>query len=129
MHLLLTVQEINKDTLLKKQLVEFVNMGFPNPCPRELDQELNKMNWYSQAFLIRVKKMFKLYDVYDRVVRLQETVEFLEIQAKNNRFNEDIILQVKMLEDEKNRILANDISKDEYSFIQEYAVVINSIRE
>ena len=128
MHLLLTIQEIIKDVLLKKQLVEFVNMGFPNPCPRELEQEFHKMNWYSQAFLIRVKKMFKMYDVYDRVIRLQETIGFLEVQSKNNRFNEDILLQVKMLEDEKDRILTNDISKDEYNFVQEYAGVIASIK-
>lgn len=128
MHLLLTIQEINKDVLLKKQLVEFVNMGFPNPCPRELDQELNKMNWYSQAFLIRVKKMFKLYDIYDRTLRLQETVDFLKSEIGDKRFGSEVYQQIKMFEDEKEKILNNALCKAEYEFIQEYFGVIGSIK-
>lgn len=44
--------------------------------PEILEQQLKRMNWEPQAFLVRVKKLFDMYDVYDRVARLDETIAF-----------------------------------------------------
>ena len=58
MHLLLTVQEIMKMPTASAELEEFANGAFPSPCPRFLEQQLKRMNWEPQAFLVRVKKLF-----------------------------------------------------------------------
>ena len=128
MHLLLTIQELNKDILLRKELISFVNEGFPNPCPRELNDELYKMNWYSQAFLVRVKKMFKMYDIYDRSLRIEDTIQFLRDQGDLNSKDPHIQQQVLMFIDEKNRVITEGLSKKEYDFVKEYSGIILDIK-
>lgn len=59
MHLLLTVQEIMKMPTASAELEEFANGAFPSPCPRFLEQQLKRMNWEPQAFLVRVKSCLK----------------------------------------------------------------------
>ena len=126
MHLLLTVQEINKDVLLKRQLHDFVNMGFPNPCPRELKDELYNMNWEAQAFLIRVKKMFELHKIYERTLRLTDTIEFLKLEEANNRDRDYLSQQIKAFIDEKDKII-NQLSKEEYNFIEEHNGIVEKM--
>lgn len=94
MHLLLTVQEIMKMPTASAELEEFANGAFPSPCPRFLEQQLKRMNWEPQAFLVRVKKLFDMYDVYDRVARLDETIAFLSTEIDERRLPFEMKTQV-----------------------------------
>ena len=120
MHLLLTVQEILKMPKASSQLLNFVNEPFPGKCPPYLKQQLNRMNWEPQAFLVRVHKLFEMYDVYDRIVRLDDTISFLSNEVRENRLPFTIMVQIDVLKKEREAIIGKDISQEEYNFVSEY---------
>ncbi|MBR5154232.1 MAG: hypothetical protein IKW58_00725 [Alphaproteobacteria bacterium] len=129
MHLLLTIQEISKNNKHHDMLIDFVNSGFPNPCPKILKAELYKMNWEPQAFLIRVKKMFDMYRVYERVERIEETIEFLNGQLRQATDETAIIsLQIENLNKEKVQVLSDLITAEEFDFIKEYNGLVARIK-
>ena len=129
MHLLLCIQEIGKNKKLNDELIGFVNGGFPNPCPRDLKDELYKMNWEAQAFLIRVKKLFLMYKTYERILRIDETIEFLNEENKRLKFAEEtILLQIENLNNEKDLLLKKSILPSEYEFIKEYHGIVLKLK-
>lgn len=128
MHLLLTVQEIQQQPKVFKQLVAFVNRPFPSPCPRALENQLNRMNWASTAFHIRVKKMFDMYDVYDHINRLNDTIAFLSQEIEEERLPISALDQVSLLKAERDRIFQEDMSPEEYDFVAEYGGLILALK-
>lgn len=124
MHLLLTVQEIMKMPTASAELEEFANGAFPSPCPRFLEQQLKRMNWEPQAFLVRVKKLFDMYDVYDRVARLDETIAFLSTEIDERRLPFEMKTQVDVLQRERDNIIGTQITEEEYNFVNEYRGLI-----
>lgn len=129
MHLLLTVQEIQQQQPKAfKQLVEFVNKPFPAPCPRLLESLLNRMNWAPTAFHIRVKKMFDMYDAYDHVNRLDDTISFLSTEIDEERLPVTALDQVAILKAERERIFDEEMSREEYDFVKEYGGIILSLK-
>lgn len=128
MHLLLTVQELKQMPKVYSELIEFVNKPFPAPCPWFLESHLNRMNWAPTAFHIRVKKMFDMYDVYDHVLRLDDTISFLKTEIAEERLPETAQIQVDMLEAERARIFDEEISVEEYEFIKGYGGLILQLR-
>ena len=129
MHLLLTIQEIGLNKAVYKDLVVFVNAGFPNYCPNELRKQLYLMNWDPQAFLIRVKKMFELLDTYERILRIDETVNFIEEEIKAKRMAKDLRMQVDVLKKERTEFFTTKISNEEYKFIKEFSGIIQKLRD
>lgn len=121
MHLLLTIQEINRLPLESAELYDFVNGAFPTACPKLLKVRLDQMNWEPQAFLIRVKKLFAMYDIYDRVSRLDNTIAFLSTEIEENRLPYELRSQVRILQQERDKIIGSDITPAEYNFMKEYA--------
>ncbi len=128
MHLLLTVQEIMGIPKASAELVEFANQPFQAGCPKFLEQQLNRMNWAPQAFLIRVKKLFAMYDVYDRIVRLDETIAFLSNEIAEKRLPLILEKQVAVLQKERGEIIGREISVEEYNFIKDYGGVVQQIK-
>lgn len=129
MHLLLTVQEINKLPKASAQLAEFVNGPFPGVCPPYLEKQLNRMNWAPQAFLSRMHRLFQIYDVYDRIRRLDETIAFLSDEINHERLPVALQGQVTVLQTERNNIVGKDISEDEYAFIKEYWGLVQRLKK
>ncbi len=129
MHLLLTIQELRNLPEEGRELIKFVNQPFPSPCPRLLEHRLNQMNWAPQAFLIRVKKMFKMYDIYDRITRLDETVAFLSDEIKNDRLPYEMETQIQVLRQERENIFTTEITPEEYAFMQKYGGIVIRLRQ
>lgn len=129
MHLLLTAQEILKMPKASTQLVDFANGPFPGTCPNYLKQQLNRMNWEPQAFLVRVKKLFEMYDVYDRIARLDDTISFLQTEVDEGRLPYAINVQIDMLKKERAAIIGKDISQEEYNFVAEYNGLILRLKK
>lgn len=129
MHMLLTIQELRGLPEEGRELVQFVNRPFPSACPKLLEHRLKQMNWAPQAFLIRVKKMFKMYDIYDRIVRLDETIAFLNDEIENDRLPHNITPQVKILEEERQNILKTEMTAAEYEFMQKYGGIVIRLRQ
>lgn len=129
MHLLLTAQEILKMPKASAQLVDFANGPFPGACPNYLKQQLNRMNWEPQAFLVRVKKLFGMYDVYDRIARLDDTISFLQTEVDEGRLPYAINVQIDMLKKERAAIIGKDISQEEYNFVAEYNGLILRLKK
>ena len=129
MHMLLTIQEILEDTPFKDDLIRFVNASFPNPCSPLLTRELYLMNWEPQAFLIRVKKMFEMLEIYDHINRIDESIAFLENDAKYSDYAMVIRAQIEILLKEKEEILSSEISEAEYNFIKEYAGIAVKLKK
>lgn len=127
MHMLLTIQEINK-TVLKHDLKKFVNSPFPAQCPKYLKMQLYKMNWEPAAFQIRVQKLSKMYEIYDQVARLEETIAMLAEESMTSSVYPILYQQIRSLETEKNRIIENSLTKAEYEFIKEYGGVVPSLQ-
>lgn len=128
MHLLLTVQEILKVQDEPDELIAFANGPFPGKCPKLLAQQLRAMNWEPQAFLVRVKKIFKLYDVYDRILRLDETIAFLTEEVNEGRLPTEVITQLKVLKDEREAIIGKELSQQEFNFVRDYQGLILKIK-
>lgn len=128
MHLLLTIQELNKDTNTKNMLKGYANMPFPSPCPKFLEEKLYHMNWSSQAFLVRIKKMFKMYNSYDRITRIDEAIILLKEEINAQRLSPDVYEHIKVLQAERQNILQTEISKKEYDFVREYGGIIQSLQ-
>lgn len=120
MHLLLTAQEILKMPKASSQLVDFVNGPFPGKCPPYLKQQLNRMNWEPQAFLVRFQKLFEMYQVYDRIARLDDTISFLSTEVEEGRLPYAINYQIEVLKKERATIIGKDISQEEFDFVSEY---------
>ncbi len=129
MHLLLTAQEILKMPKASTQLVDFANGPFPEACPNYLKQQLNRMNWEPQAFLVRVKKLFGMYEVYDRIARLDDTISFLQTEVDEGRLPYAINVQIDMLKKERAAIIGKDISQEEYNFVAEYNGLILRLKK
>lgn len=128
MHLLLTVQEIKKDRKSYDELVKFANSDFPSPCPIKLEKKLYDMNWDSLAFLSRVKKMFEMTEIYDRVLRIDESIDLLNIDIKEKRSNWTTFRQLELLKDERNKIIQKNFTNEEYNFISVYYGTILEIK-
>lgn len=129
MHLLLTIQEINKDNTAKNMLKGYANMPFPSPCPQSLEEKLYQMNWTPQAFLVRIKKMFNMYDIYDRIVRIDDAIILLKEEINAQRLSHEAYEHIKILQAERQKILNTDISDEEYKFIKEYSGIIQSLQK
>lgn len=129
MHLLLTVQEISDLPKASSELVDFVNKPFPSPCPKFLEHHLQRMNWAPTAFHIRVKKLFDLYDVYDHVKRLDDTISFLATEVEEQRLPDSTYKEIDMLKAERGRIFEEEISQEEYEFVKEYSGLILKLRK
>lgn len=129
MYLLLVVQELQEENEeLFNELVTFVNKPYPTVCPLTLEKKLLKANWNSFAFHIRVKKMFELFDIYERTTRLQETISFLSGEIENRRLPAEMVSQISILRKERENILTNELSEKERQFIEAYGGVIQSLR-
>ena len=120
MHLLLTVQELKKDEKSYNELVDFANSDFPSPCPMKLEKKLYDMNWDSLAFLSRVKKMFEMIRIYDRVLRIEESIDLLNIEIEEQRSNWLTFKQLELLKDERNKVIQENFTNEEYNFISVY---------
>ena len=128
MHLLLTVQEINMIPKASSEMIEFVNKPFPAPCPKFLENQLKRMNWAPTAFHIRVKKMFDMYEIYDHVKRLDDTITFLTTEINEKHLPDSALDEVNMLKAERERIFNEEMSQDEYDFVKEYGGLILSLK-
>ena len=127
MHMLLTIQEINT-TVLKEDLKTFVNSPFPAKCPKYLKQQLHNMNWEANAFQIRAQKLIKMYDIYDQIVRLESTIEMFNQESKTSIQAPILFEQIRSLKTEKERIIKENLTPEEYEFIQEYGGVVPSLQ-
>ena len=129
MHLLLTIQELNKDTTTQKMLKGYANMPFPSPCPKLLEEKLHQMNWTPQAFLVRIKKMFNMYNTYDRVARIEEAITLLNEEITAQRLPVEVYEHINALKSERQQILQNDITPKEYEFIKEYNGIVQTLQK
>lgn len=127
MHLLLTIQEIEKFPNVSEELITFVNGPFPGRCPKLLQSKLKMMNWAPQAFLIRVKTLFRMYEIHDRIVRMDETIAFLSEEIKENRIPYALTAQVEFLQKQRAEIIGKELTEKEYNFIEEYGGIVQSI--
>ena len=127
MHMLLTIQEINS-TVLKEDLKNFVNSPFPAECPKYLKKQLYNMNWDANAFQIRAQNLIKIYNIYDHIVRLEETIEMLNQESKSSIQVQILFEQIRSLTTEKNRIIKNQLTPNEYEFIKEYSGIVPSLQ-
>lgn len=127
-HLLLTVQEIRKTPDLMAQLKDYVNQGDPNNYTMYLEKILNSMNWAPQAFYSRAHKMFDMYDVYDRVNRMEETISFLNGEVEERRLPSEILEQVRMLHQEEDNV-TKELTPKEMEFVKNYAGVILQLKK
>jgi hypothetical protein len=127
MHMLLTIQEINK-TILREDLKRFAAAPFPAKCPKYLKQQLYKMNWDAPAFQIRLKKLFKMYDIYDQVVRLETTIDMLYNESLNSNLGTILHQQMISLTKERDRIIESSLTEEEYEFIKEYGGVVPTLQ-
>ncbi len=129
MHMLLTIQEINRLPLESAELYEFANGPFPAGCPKLLSARLSQMNWEPQAFLIRVKKLFAMYDIYDRISRLDNTIAFLTAEIEEKRLPRDLRPQVEILRQERDKIIGSEMTPAEYNFMKEYAGLAQRLKK
>lgn len=127
MHLLLTIQEIRKNDENLEALIAFANGPFPAYCPKNLRRELYLMNWDSQAFLIRVKKMFEMHKAYEMVSRQNEAISYLTEMTKGKQVTYEHRSQIAILKSEKNALLKSQLPGDEFEFIKEFDSIIVSI--
>ena len=130
MHLLLTIQELRILPQTSTQLIKFVNAPYMSPCPKILELELNHMNWTPYAFQSRVKKLFSMYKTYERIAHLNETIDFFEKDLIAGRTDASIINTLNIIKKERDDILTNDMTAEEYDFISEYyGIVMQIIKE
>ena len=129
MHLLLTIQEISILPKASTELVTFVNKPFPSPCPKFLENHLRRMNWEPTAFHIRVKKMFDMYEVYDHVKRLDDTINFLVTEISEKHLPDSSFEEVEMLKAERARIFNEEMSEEEFEFVKEYGGLILQLKK
>lgn len=129
MHLLLTIQEINRLPLESAELYEFANGAFPAGCPKLLGTRLGQMNWEPQAFLIRIKKLFTLYDVYERIQRLDETISFLSTEIEEKRLPYELTPQIDILRLERDKIISSELTPAEFDFIKEYFGLVQRLKK
>ena len=129
MHLLLTIQEVNLIPKAHDELFEFVNSKYNGTCPSFLEKQLYRMNWTPEAFYVRVQKLFALYDVYDRIMRYESTITFLEAELKAERLPVAVSSQIELLKQEADAIIGRDISMAEYQFIKEYGGMVLRLKK
>jgi hypothetical protein len=127
MHMLLTIQEINK-TILREDLKRFVSAPAKAKCPKYLKLMLYKMNWDPKAFQIRAKRLIKMYEIYDQVARLEETIKMLDEESKTSTMSSTLFQQVLSLQQERNRIVDSSLTPKEYEFIKEYGGVVPTLQ-
>lgn len=124
MHMLLTIQELRTLPEEGKELIEFINKPFPAVCPPLLEYRLKQMNWTPTAFQSRVKKLFAMYEIYDRTVRLDETISFLAAELEAERLPKETDMQIKILQEERQNIINQDLPENEYDFMKEYGQIV-----
>ena len=127
MHLLLTIQEIRKNKDLTEKMIYFVNGPFPAYCPKDLRKELYVMNWDSQAFLIRVKKMFEMHQVFEQISRKNEAIKYMSAGMSKKSYSYEMNTQIKMLKTEINELVKSKLPNDEFEFIKEYDSIVASL--
>ncbi|MCM1324741.1 MAG: hypothetical protein NC218_11530 [Acetobacter sp.] len=128
MHMLLTIQEIRHLPEEGRDLIEFVNRPFPASCSRLLEHRLKQMNWAPQAFHLRVIKLFNMYDIYDRVARLEGTIEFLSEEIKEGHLPYNMLPQVELLKQERHKILTTELPEAQYNFMKKYGGIVVRLR-
>jgi hypothetical protein len=127
MHMLLTIQEVNK-TILREDLKRFISAPLKANCPKYLKLQLYKMNWDHTAFQIRAKRLIDMYEIYDQVARLEETIKMLDEESKTSTISSTLFQQVLSLQQERDRIVDSSLTKEEYEFIKEYGGVVPSLQ-
>ena len=127
-HLLLTVQEMQKSPEILSQLKDYINQDNPDNYTLYLEKMLNSMNWAPQAFYSRVHKMFDMYEVYDRINRMEETISFLNTEVEERRLPSEILEQVRVVQQEEENI-KTELSEKEWTFIKNYAGVILHLKK
>ena len=120
MHLLLTIQELNKNTKSRMQLIGYANSNFSSPCPKYLKNRLDQMNWTPQAFWVRIQKTFKMHETYQRVTRMDETINFLSSELAAHRLPSETATQIELLKNERQALLDQELPPEEYEFIKTY---------
>jgi hypothetical protein len=123
-HMLLTIQELRSLPLISDELVDFCNQPFPSGCPKLLEERLKAMNWAPQAFLVRIKKLFEMYVAYDKIKRIDATMEFLISEVDNESLPRSILMQVDLLKKQKENIINTELSNGGYEFIQQYGGIV-----
>ncbi len=129
MHLLLTIQEIQKDKKSYKELVKFANSDFPSPCPIKLEKKLYDMNWDSLAFLSRIKKMFDLAKIYEHIERIDGDILLLKTEIEEKRATVFTFNQLEMLKTQREEIVSQNLTNEEYNFISTYYGTIYELIE
>ena len=70
-----------------------------------------------------------MYRTYERILRIDETIEFLNEENKRLKFAEEtILLQIENLNNEKDLLLKNSILPSEYEFIKEYHGIVLKLK-
>ena len=86
------------------------------------------MNWDHTAFQIRAKRLIDMYEIYDQVARLEETIKMLDEESKTSTISSTLFQQVLSLQQERDRIVDSSLTKEEYEFIKEYGGVVPSLQ-
>jgi hypothetical protein len=123
-HMLLTIQELRTLPLISDELVDFCNQPFPSGCPKLLEERLKVMNWAPQAFLVRIKKLFEMYAAYDKIKRIDATIEFLSSEVDSENLPRSILMQVDLLKKQKEKIINTELSDGGYEFIRQYGGIV-----
>ncbi|MBR2273704.1 MAG: hypothetical protein IJ864_02595 [Alphaproteobacteria bacterium] len=129
MHLLLTIQEINIMPKASTQLIEYLNSKNADSYPKFLAIQLNRMNWAPQAFWSRAQKLFSMTNTYEHLLRIDETINFLTEELTFGRLPSETKQQIELLRQEKEKILTTELSPEEFTFIKEYAGIIQNLKK
>lgn len=129
MHLLLTIQEINTIPKTSAELIKFANGPYPGRCPAFLEKQLNRLNWAPDAFLIRVKKLFEMYEIYDHLIRMDETIAFLSEEIKQEHLPYEFSSQIEVLQQQRDKIANDNLTPEEYNFIKEYHGLVLRLKQ
>lgn len=127
-HLLLTIQELRVVPHINEELQEFANKKYPAECSLLLEHYLNNMNWKPSAFLIRVNKLFKMHDAYDRIQRMDKTIEYLDTEIRQNRLPRELYSQVEVLTAERDNLKEKELPGNEYQFMEQYSGLIQQLQ-
>jgi len=128
MYMLLVTQELmKKDSVIAEKLGNFINESYPAPAPRPVKAELYRLNWDANAYLIRMKKLFRMYETYERLGRLDDTIAFLKAELEENRLPAAIGDQLQLLEAQRDEMKKNEMTAAEYAFMEEYAGVVQRL--
>ncbi len=127
MHLLYTLQEINKVPCLSDELYKYTTQPYEKNYSYFLENKFLQFNWKPEAFFVRVKKLFTLYNTYDQVIRIDDTILIMQKDIKANGDSPYTYTQVNLLKENKQQILNELLTFEEYEFIKSNYNLIKSI--